>query len=319
MTNNIAHDITPGNDDQNPIPNAVDRRGLFRLGGLTAAALALAACSNNTEAGTVGRVGEGGTTPTLEDPIVNDGVFLRTMAGVSTSIANAYGRILDGGFLAKPSETLPDLGDQTELVAILQAHHTAAAETFNAMAVEVGAEAWTCGNTRLDSAAIDPIFERVANGAPGTDNAKAIEPSDDATRDYINLVYCLESMSASSCQAMVPALSQAAMRFTAMQIGVRSARQAALIALRIFPGGYVTGVGESLVEEDIATTTTAASEGAPPAATPIPLPVAVPARFGLLSPTSFIGGAGDENGVRLKVNFETPSLNSFAYPFSSCP
>jgi len=33
----------------------------------------------------------------------------------------------------------------------------------------------------------------------------------------------------------------------------------------------------------------------------------------------FIGGNGDENGVRLKVNFETPSLNSFAYPFSSCP
>jgi len=297
----------------------VDRRGLFRLGGLTAAALALAACADNTVAGTVGRVGEGGTVPTLEDPIVNDGVMLRTMAGIFTSIANAYSHILDGGFLAKPSTTLPDLGDQTELVTLFQAHHTAAAETFNALAVEAGAEAWTCGNTRLDSASINPIFKRVEDGAPATDNSKAIGPSDDPTRDYINLVHSLESMSASSCQAMVPVLSEAAMRFTSMQIGVRSARQAALIALRIFPGGYVASIGESTTPEDVATTTIQAADGAAPPPTAIPLPVALPARYGLLSPTTFIGGAGDENGVRLKVNFETPSLNAFAYPFSSCP
>ncbi len=296
----------------------VDRRGLFRLGGLTVAALALAACSDNTEVGTVGRIGVGGTTPSLEDPVVNDGVLLRTMAGISTSIANAYGHILDGGFLAKASTTLPDLGDQTELIALFQTHHAAAAETFNALALEAGADAWTCGNTRLDSASINPIFERVEKGAPATDSSKAIGPSDDATRDYINLVFCLESMSASSCQAMVPVLSEAAMRFTSMQVGVRSARQAALVALHIFPGGYVAGVGESTTAPDAATTTTAAAEGAAPAPTAIPLPVAVPARFGLLSPATFIGGAGDENGVRLKVNFETPSLNSFAYPFSSC-
>lgn len=314
MTNDIAFDI----ESQNLDTHNLGRRGLFRLGGLTAAALAIAACADNSEAGTVGRVGVGETTPALEDPIVDDGVLLRTMAGISTSIAKAYEHILDGGFLAKASKDLPDLGDQTELVTLFMAHHVAAAESFNALAVEAGAEAWTCGNTRLDSASIDPIFKRVEVGAAATDNSKEIGPSDDATRDYVNLVHSLESMSASSCQAMVPVLSQAAMRFTSMQIGVRSARQAALIALQIFPGGYVTGVGESLTPEDNATTTTA-PEGAAPAATPIPLPVAIPARFGLLSPTTFIGGAGDENGVRLKVNFETPSLNSFAYPFYSCP
>jgi hypothetical protein len=312
MTNEVALD----NDTLHDTPG-VDRRGLFRLGGLTAAALAIAACSDNTEAGTVGRVGEGGTTPVLQDPVVNDGVLLRTMAGISTSIANAYDHILEGGFLAKASPTMPDLGDQSELVTIFKAHHVTAAETFNALALEAGAEAWTCGNTRLDDAAINPIFVRVEVGAPATDNSLAIGPSDDATRDYVNLVHSLESLSASSCQALVPVLSEAAMRFTSMQIGVRSARQAALMALQIFPGGYVAGVGESTAEEDTATTTTAA-DGAPPAATAIPLPVAIPSRFGLLSPTTFIGGAGDENGVRLKVNFETPSLNSFAYPFYSC-
>lgn len=314
MTNEspLHHDI------ETTDPSGVDRRGLFRLGGLTAAALAIAACSDNTEAGTLGRVGEGGTTPSLADAVVNDGVLLRTMAGVSTSIAVAYTHILEGGFLAKASDTLPDLGDQTELVTLFQAHHVAAAETFNALAVGAGADAWTCGNTRLDAAAINPIFKRLENGAPATDNSKVIGPSDDATRDYINLVHSLETLSASSCQALVPVLSQPAMRFAAMQLGVRSARQAALIGLRIFPGGYIAGVGESVTEEDTATTTIVA-DGAPPAPTAIPLPVALPARFGLLSPTMFIGGDGDENGVRLKVNFETPSLNSFAYPFSSCP
>ena len=37
------------------------------------------------------------------------------------------------------------------------------------------------------------------------------------------------------------------------------------------------------------------------------------------APVVLIGGRGDENGVRMKLNFETPSLNSLAYPFYSCP
>ena len=46
--------------------------------------------------------------------------------------------------------------------------------------------------------------------------------------------------------------------------------------------------------------------------------MAVPGQFGSLAPIIYIGGAGDENGVRLKLNFETPSLNSFVYPFDAC-
>ena len=311
--------------DSAQAPAEVDRRGLLRIGGLTAAtAIVMAACGNNTEAGTVGRVGQGSESPTLQDPVVNDGVLLRTMAGIETSIVDAYTHILEGGYLAKSSTTFPDLGDQSELVTLFQQHHLAAAESFNAMAVEAGAEPWLCGNTRLDEANINPIFERVENGAPATDNALAIGPSDDPTRDYINLVHTLESLSAQSCQAMVPSVLTPEIRFEAMRLGVRSARQASLIALRIHPGGYLEGAAAAAAAaaeaEAEATTTTAAegAEGAAPAATEIPLPLAVPAQYGLLSPVTFIGGAGDENGVRLKLNFETPSLNSFAYPFYSC-
>ena len=64
-------------------------------------------------------------------------------------------------------------------------------------------------------------------------------------------------------------------------------------------------------------TTAGAAADAPPL-TEIPLPVAIPGQFGSLAAIVYVGGAGDENGVRLKLNFETPSLNSFAYPFNAC-
>ena len=153
----------------NELPNdttvaSLDRRGLLRIGGLTAVSAVVVAACGKTEAGTVGRVGEGGQTPVLADAIVNDGVLLRTMAGIETSIAAAYGHILEGGFLSKASATLPDLGDQSELVAIFQAHHVVADETFNALAAEAGAAPWLCGQTGLDDAYITPIFERLAQG-----------------------------------------------------------------------------------------------------------------------------------------------------------
>lgn len=296
---------------------SLDRRGLLRIGGLTAASALVVAACGKTEAGTLGRVGEGGATPVLDDPVLDNGVLMRTMAGIETSIANAYQHILDGGFVATAGSTYPEIGDQTELVALFQEHHKAAAESFNALATEAGAEAWECGNTRLDEAYIVPIFDRVEKGVEATDSAKKIEASDDPNRDYLHLVHTLESLSAESCQALVPVVTEPAIRFTAMQLGVRSARQAALIALRIAPGAYVVGAAEAAASA-ATTTTVAAASGAAPASTAIPLPVAIPSQFGLLSPVVYIGGAGDENGVRLKLNFETPSFNSYAYPFNTC-
>lgn len=316
MNDELSNSITQ------PIEQQFDRRGLLRIGGLSATALVLVACGQS-ESGEIGRVGVGQPTPELEAEVVDDGVLLRTMAGVSTSIANAYTRIIEGGALTGSTDTLPDLGDQTDLVALFHEHHVAAATRFNELAVEAGAEAWECGNTRLDSAYIEPIFTRVEAGVPAIGAVLAIAPSDDPTRDMINLVFALESMSASSCQAMVASLSLPAQRVVAMEIGNRSARQAALVALRINPGGYALSAAQEAATQDttvaeITTTTVTADTPVAPPLTPIPLPVAIPGHFGLLSPTTWIGGAGDENGVRLKVNFETPSLNSLAYPFSSC-
>ena len=306
--------------------SSIGRRELFRAGGITATALVLAACGKS-EVGPVGRVGEGEATPELEDAVINDGVLLRTMAGIETSIVEAYAHMLESGVLAGTSLTYLVLGDQTALVTLFQEHHRAASENFNALAVAAGAEAWECGNTRLDSAFIDVFFERVENGAAATDTAQAIEPSDDPTRDMINLVYVLESLSAESCQAMVQEVADVALRSEFMAVGVRSARQSTLVALTINPGGYLPAettppVAEQEPVEAVTTSLPAdiAEDDDDPAPPPteIPLPVALPGQFGLLSPVVLIGGGGDENGVRMKLSFETPSLNSFAYPFDSC-
>jgi hypothetical protein len=304
--------------DPTPLVQAsFDRRGLFRIGGITIASAAVMAACGSSQGGELGRVGNGAPVPTLLDPIVNDSVLLRTSASFETSIANAYDHILEKGYLAQASTTLPDLGDQTELVTLCAEHHRNAAETFNSLAQEAGGEPWTCGNPRLDSAFIQVVFTRVEEGAPAVDSTAAIEPSDDPTRDMINLVSTLEQLSTATCQALMPQVTQASFRAEAMRIAARSSRQAALVALRINPGGYLPALVAAAAAESTTTTAAPAADAAPPL-TEIPLPTALPSRFGSLSPITYIGGNGDENGVRLKLNFETPSLNSLVYPFDSC-
>lgn len=299
-----------------------DRRGLFRIGGITIATAAIvAACADNTIPGPVGRVGTGADNPTLADPVVNDGVLLRTAASIETSISEAYTTILSKGWLAKPGATFAEVADQSSLVKELAAFHKASAATLNEQAVTAGGTAWDCGNPRLDSAFIHIALDRIENGAAATQNAKAIEPSDDPNRDALLLVYTLEALSAATAQALVQQVSEPDFRVAAMKIGVRSARQSALVALTVNPAEYFTYADQVAAQPSYTTTTVATADTQPsgnPPLTEIPLPVAVPSQFGSLSGITYIGANGDENGVRLKLIFETPSLNSFVYPSEEC-
>ena len=312
--------------------NTYDRRSLFRLGGLVAATAAIAAACNEEVGGEVGRVGIGDSAPELEDPIINNGVLMRTAASHEYSIVAAYQRMIDDSLLSAASPTFPDLDDQTELVTTFLEHHAEAAATFDELAVGAGEQAIGCANSRLDEVSIDPIFTRTFDGQAATDITIEIPPSDDATRDMLNLVYSLESLSATTCQALVAQVSDPALRAALMQVGVRSARQAATLSLQLNPGGYVSSTDASNAQPSVTTTiaptttaqdiaqpdgTDATEEPAPPP-TEIPLPVAVPSQYGSLAPTVYIGGHGDENGVRQKVSFESPSLNNLTYPFTTC-
>lgn len=280
------------------LASTTSRRSMLRMGGLAALAAAFtAACAENTEVGPIGRVGTGGATPKLADPVVNDGVLMRTAAGIEFSIANAYQRILETGDLAASSTAYPKVGDQTELVTACREHHLDAAATYNEAAVTAGELAWECGNARLDSAYLEPIFTRIIDGIPAGENSLAIPASDDPARDYLNLVYALESLSAETGQALVGQVVDIALRPGALAVAATSARQATVVALAVNPAGYLAN---------------------PDADDEIPLPVALPSTFGSLAAITYVGGAGDENGVRLKFNLETPSLNSYAYPFDEC-
>lgn len=289
---------------------AFGRRDLLVTGG-TAALLGslLAACGGSE--GELGRVGTGEPAPELPSETVDDSVLLRTSASIERSIAAAYERIAAEGLLSGTSATYPDLGDQSDLIALLAEHHADAANRFDDLTIAAGGEAWDCGNPRLDSVFIDVVFDRIQKGAAATDAAPAIEPSDDPVRDVINLVYALESLSTETCQAMVPQVTSAEYRTVLMQVGHRSSRHAALVALTANPTGFLPSSGE-------AETSTTEPEGDAPPQTPIPLPVAAPSTFGSLAPVTYIGGFGDENGVRLKLNFETPSLNSLVYADATC-
>lgn len=288
----------------------LDRRGLLRTGGLATAVALLAAACSRSDAGELGRVGVGADTPELGDATVDDAVLMRTSASFEYSIAAAYTRMLDEGVLAGSSPSLPGLGDQTQLVTLLRTHHERAAAAFDQLAVDSSGAAWGCGNPRLDSVFIDAIFERVLEGAAATDAAPAIDASDDPVRDMMMLAHALESVSASTCQAMVALVNDTSHRSTLATYGVRSARQAALVALTVNPTGILPGTGIGELTTPVV--------GDEPPQTPIPVPVALPSQFGPLGATTFIGGRGDENGVRMRMNFETPSLNSLVYADLSC-
>ena len=54
----------------------------------------------------------------------------------------------------------------------------------------------------------------------------------------VNLVVTLEPLSAATSQALVPQVTEPSFRAEAMRLGARSARQAALLSLRMNPGAY---------------------------------------------------------------------------------
>ncbi len=305
----MAHETNHEEAMQPVTTHTTSRRDLFRLGGFTFATAVIAACSD-TEDNKIGQLGAGDETPALPDAEINDGVWLRTMAGIEFSITNAVQRILEEGLLSGASATYPSLGDTTQLLEFFHHHHSEAAAHFNELAVQQGAVAWECGNPRLDSAYIFPVFDRVLSGVAATDTAKEIAPSDDPVRDFANLLHALESLSAESCQALVALVTDPELRRAAVQNGVWAARNAAHMALLLNPGGYVPAA--------VAAAAPAAAPSDAPPLTEIPLPVALPAQFGLLSAITYVGGNGDENGVRLKLNLETPSLNSMAYTYMEC-
>lgn len=306
--------------------DSISRRNVLRLGGMSVAMAAVIAACGNTEAGEPGRVGSVPPTTGLPDVSVTDVTLLRTCSSLQHSLIGIFAKVLADPTLLDPANK--------PLIERLNADAEATAKIFEDLTVANGGEAWACGNTKFDAVLVDTAITRITVGAEATAEAKAIPPSDDPRRDILNLVYGVETIIGAAYQQYTGMFNDASLRRPTIEAGVRGCRHSALVALTINPGGYVSESGEDAAEvtpsTDAATTTTtqnignttttAAADSSAPQVTPIPDVYALTSTFGTTATVTLIVGDGDENGTRLKVLLETPSLNSMEYEYlGACP
>ncbi|MEY2401153.1 MAG: hypothetical protein QOJ08_1264 [Ilumatobacteraceae bacterium] len=319
----------PDKIDDNLRRNAsIGRRDILRIGAFgVATAAVISACGEHAR-GEVGRVGAVPTTVKLPDAKVTNVALLRTASSLEHSIINVYSQII-----GKPDLLDPKYDDMAK--RFMQDHQDAAA-LFETLTTDAGGTPWTCGNPKIDDVIMNPILDRITKGAEATSTGAAIKPSDDPRRDILHFAHGVETLAGASYQAFVALFSDPALRSAAMTAGVPAARHAALLAININPdrpGGLVNFTDAVNAEPASPPTTVPATSttlqniaNAPGAAVPspssVPVPqteipsvTAIPSQFGSLSAIQLVVGAGDENGTRLKINLETPSLNSFVYEY----
>jgi rubrerythrin len=265
------------------------RRSFLQIGGFSVATAAvLAACGGN-DGGGLARVGNAPTVP-LPDPIINDGVLLRTASSLEHSAIAVYDLVIGNADLLDPS--LDDVAKR------FRDDHAGHAALFEKLTSQIGAQPWTCSNPRIDEFVVGPVLKAIT-GAAATEDAAAVAATDDPKRDVLYFAHGLESLAGATYQALVPLLSDPAMRKESITIGTHEVRHAALLALVITgrPDGYV-----------------------PPVETPVdppefPAVYAVPSTYGSLGAQQVVLGAPNESGVRTTFNLDTPSLNTFVYDY----
>ncbi len=262
----------------------VDRRNLLRIGGLSAATAALVAACGGTDSPGIARVGSAPTTTDLPDPVVSDGVLLRTAASLERSVISVYSSFLGAGLIPK------DLVGAAERFSD---DHSAHAEAIDALTTAAGSEPFTCGNPRIDELVIPAVLAAITG-----DTASSIAASDDPSRDALNVAHALENLATETYQAFLPMLSVPELRREAMLIAAQEARHSSLLALAITgrPRGYV----EIFASAE------------PPQ---IPVAYALPSAFGTLAAITLVIGAQDDVGQRKTFSLDTPSLNTFVYDY----
>jgi hypothetical protein len=312
--------------DQSHRDASFGRRDMLRIGGIAVATTAVISACGEHDRGEVGRVGAVPTTVKLPDAKVTNTALLRTASSLEHSVVNVYSQVIGNSDLLDPK--------YDEMAKRFMANHVSNAQALEKLTTNAGGTAWTCSNPKFDDVVVNPVLTRITKGAEATASAPAIEASDDPRRDVLNFAHGLESLCGSTYQSLVALFSDPSLRAAGMTAGASAARQAALLALNINsdrPAGLVnftdavnaepasppTTVAPTTTLQNIANAPGAAvpSASAPAPQTEIPTVTAIPSQFGLLGAIQIVVGRGDENGTRLKLNLETPSLNSFVFEY----
>lgn len=277
----------------------LDRRNFLRIGGIAIAGTTiLAACREKGPKEQLPLSGQNPGYKALSSKTVDDHVILRTAASFEFTVVDAYKRVVDNKFVTDPA-----LGD---LVKRFSEHHVAHADALGAAVKELGGEPCTTLNSKITSYLIEPLLLRIASSS-----------DEQRSEDVKALAFALESLAAATYQAVVPALTQPALRRAAMSIGGVEARHAALLGVLLNPSALVAGTVVEAPAGDTDTTVAAAATLTQKASEGNSIH-AVPGAFGSLAPYVLTVGPPNENGVRATTNLETPSLNSFIYDDEAC-
>jgi hypothetical protein len=259
----------------------IDRRHVFRIGGISVSLAALvAACGDDRTGDTSpGRVGY---APPITDPpdySVDDAVLLRTASSLEYTILYVYEQLV-----AVVDGLDPAIQD---LLARVKADHEDIVQTLADLTEEAGGEPWECTNPWMMDRVVEPALELIAT-------------SDDPTRDAFNFAVALENLAASTHQVYAVELSEADLRIPSLEIATLESRQAAAMVIAARgPEGYISPA--------------VIGEGVPTDEAGIPEQYAITDRFGSVAQTEVTLGPPDENGVRESFTLQTPAENSYVY------
>jgi len=270
----------------NHVPNpSLDRRQLLRNGGLMLSIGAIVAACGSDRGGSTspGRLGVVREAPELPESDVNDVVLLRTAQSLEYTTLAVYDAAGAAGELSSAESTLT--GRFIE-------DHTRHAALIGSLITDHGGAEFQCSNPFLMDRAVTPILG-------------ALEGSDDAHRDLLNIAHGFETLAGASYQSLVGTLTDPSLRKELMRIGGEENRHATALAGVINPDSVYSPAmfGEPLLDDE---------DG-------IPIPYQIPSTFGLLTGVELVVGAGDDvDGSRFGIQLATPAQNTFVYEHQSC-
>lgn len=182
--------------------------------------------------------------------------------------------------LTDPTVTSGAGADAKAAMALFVKGHTANIAALNSLVESRGAESVTEPNTKMMANYVDKAVA-------------AIKDSEDAAGDVLVFVHALEGVVAATYQAFVHWTNAPALRSAMMSLSVGPSRFSAATAQLIRSGtkGIVPAVDEN--GADLVST--------------------LPDAFGSLTSFPVVVGKPNEDGARVTVLMETPSLNSLEY------
>jgi hypothetical protein len=275
-------------------PTPLARRELLRNGGIVIPLTALlAACGDRSGSTAPGKLGvELLPDDESADTTVDDAVILRTLQSLEYTAIEMHSGLVDLG--AFPDET-------TDLAQRFVDDHQRHADEIGELVTQAGGTPYDCANNFMMLRVVAPLLA-------------AVESSDDAERDAVEIANGFENLLAASYQALVEQLTDPALRPATMRVGNEECRHAASLALALNPDAIAPELDAT---EDIPVADDSAEEGE---ATPDAVPsfYAIPAPFGQLTGITLVVGVADDEGGRTSVQLQTPAANSFVYNDLSC-